>query len=247
MVTKRLKESSIKIFILSRGRSSSIITHKLIPSADVIVPVCEKILYEKKLGKTVLTYPDEIKGLSKLRNYILDTYDEETIIMADDDIFSCKNIEFNLYTPINKPEDILRLLTSTARITKDLGKSVFGYKTTWDIRHYDNTNPFRFNSWIGTLVGIVGRRFRFDEHNMFKVDADYCLQALKEDRIIINDCRYSFMSKQIKNTGGNLSFRTKELIEQEKMYLKCKWGSHIQFNIAHNGERLQLDVPRTIR
>ena len=236
--------SGTKYLILSRGRARTITSHKLFSFAEVIVPVSEKQDYEYKLKKEVLTYPDHIHGLSVLRNYVLRTFNEEIIIMINDDIKKILNIEHNIYTIIESPDDIKRLLDSTAQITKDLDKSLFGYKLSEDIRSYTPTSPFAINSWVGSVIGVVGRKFRFDEHNILKTDIDYSLQCLLHDRIVIKDNRYAFVSEKISNTGGNSSYRTRDKVESEKMYLKRKWGKHIKMMTQIYGERTAVNVTR---
>lgn len=235
----------LRFLILSRGRARSMVSHKLFPFADIIVPESEQDDYEKRLRRPVLVYPDEIRGLSVLRNWILDNFSNHVIVMIDDDIHRVYNQEFNLYTAITRPEDLRRLLESTARITLDLQKSLFGYKASQNIIFYDPTKPFRFTGWVGTVIGIVGREFRFDEHNILKVDADYSLQALLHDRIIVQDNRYMFVSIKIKNQGGNSTYRTRDRVEREKLYLKKKWGKHISFTHKVDGESVKLNVKRT--
>jgi hypothetical protein len=247
LISESLELGKTRYLILSRGRSRTIVSHKMFPFADVIVPEYEKALYEKKIKKAVLTYPDNIHGLSILRNYILRKFTEEIIIMIDDDIDKLYNQEFNTYTRITDPIDIKRILDSTAAITKDLGKSLFGYKPSRNITFYDPTNPFRLNGWVGTVIGIVGRKYYFDEHNILKTDIDYSLQCLLEDRIIIQDMRYVFDSIKIKNSGGNSTYRTKDRVESEQMYLKRKWGKHIVYVVNEDGETTKINVKRNLR
>jgi len=238
--------SWIRFLILSRGRARSMVSHKLFPFADILVPESEREDYEKRLRRPVLIYPDEVRGLSVLRNWALDNFENHVLVMIDDDIDHVSNQEFNLYTAMTNPDDLRRLFESTARITMDLDKSLFGYKTSRNIMFYDPTKPFRFTGWVGTVIGVVGRQFRFDEHNILKVDADFSLQVLLQDRIIVQDNRYTFVSIKIKNRGGNSTYRTKERVEREKMYLKKKWGKHINFDQKADGEAVRLNVKRTV-
>ena len=100
MEIQQLKKSKIRYLILSRGRSNAIISHILFPFADVVVPESEKEDYQKKIKNNIITTPDNIKGLSSLRNYVLDNFEEKIIIMIDDDICKFLNLEYNIYTPI---------------------------------------------------------------------------------------------------------------------------------------------------
>lgn len=85
-----LKELDLKIVILSRSRSNVITTHKLLPSyIEVLVPESQKAQYEAKVPNPIITTPDDVKGLGKLRNWCIDNFKERTIVMLDDDITKC--------------------------------------------------------------------------------------------------------------------------------------------------------------
>lgn len=72
----------IRLLILSRGRSNSILnnTLKVFPDwVEVLVPESEREEYESRIPNPVLTVPDSIEGLGRLRNWVLDSFDDETI------------------------------------------------------------------------------------------------------------------------------------------------------------------------
>ena len=82
-----LNDYSIKLLILSRGRSSTITTTAIMPEwVEVLVPESEEALYRAAVKNPILTIPDSIIGLGRVRNWVLRHFEERTIIMLDDDI-----------------------------------------------------------------------------------------------------------------------------------------------------------------
>ena len=70
---------------MSRNRQRSITTHRLFPSATLVVPESEISSYAhiplEKVG-----IPDAISGVSAVRNWIVAHFPEECLVMMDDDI-----------------------------------------------------------------------------------------------------------------------------------------------------------------
>ena len=78
------------MIILSRGRSDNVTTVNILPDyIEMLVPESEKHLYEAKYPNPILTIPDDIMGLGRVRNWVLDNFKEKIIIMIDDDINKC--------------------------------------------------------------------------------------------------------------------------------------------------------------
>lgn len=232
----------MEVVILSRGRSETITTHKLLPYAKLCVPESEKEKYQHT-GLDIITVPDEVKGLGFLRNWVLDNFKEKIIIMCDDDI---SHVWLNARArgmKINDPETIEQLLYSTAQCAEDLGTSCFGFSQFWDVRKYKGTEPFALDSWVGGVIGVVGRDIRF-LNQMFKVDIDFCLRTLLEKRIMWKDNRYSFVQKRDRNKGGNAIFRTADGIERELNYLDNKWGKYFKRRVTKAGEITNMRVKR---
>lgn len=195
-------------------------------------------------GLPIDTIPPEIVGLGPVRNWVLDNYQEETIVMIDDDITNlwctCRESGY----AVKDPDAIDALLRSTALLAKDLGTSCFGYQQAWDVRKYRPSQPFSFTSWVGGVIGVIGRKYRFMENQKFKVDIDYCLQVLQGDRVVLRENRYSFVQVRNMNTGGNSKYRTKEAVEIEFNRLKRKWGKYIKVRFTKSGETTTIHVDR---
>src|SRR5699024_10742130 len=175
-----LKKYDIRLVVISRGRSSSIAnkTLSILPEwVDVVIPEEEKEEYEKVCNNPLVTYDgNEINGLGMTRNFVLDTFEENTVIMLDDDLNRIYSYTGELTRHISDIGEILQTFINTAVMSLDLGVSMFGYNMK-DIRMYNGTEPFILNGWVGGIIGINGRKFRF-RNDAFKVDVDFALQCL---------------------------------------------------------------------
>lgn len=239
-----LKKYNIKLLILSRGRANSITTNKILPEwVEILVPDDEIEQYKATVENPLLTIPTEIKGLGKVRNWVLDNFKEETIIMIDDDITHLYCLTGEKTRDVTDEEEVVQVLINTAVMAKDLNCHCFGFSQT-DIRKYNATEPFKFNSWIGGVIGIIGRKYRF-RNDKYKVDIDYCLQCLLVDRIIFQDCRYFFWQNRDNNKGGNSSFRTEEEYNKSIETLCDKWGDCLKISNQHKSQvKINLNVKR---
>lgn len=238
-----LRDLNIKVVILSRGRSDSIITHKKVPDfIPVLCPESEKELYEKAVSNPILTTPDDVIGMGCLRNWCLDNFKEETVLMLDDDIKRCACLT-GYRTRMCDPIETMQVLINCAIMAKDAGCKVFGFSQT-DIRKFNATEPFKLSSWVSAIIGVIGRDFRF-RNDKLKVDIDFCLQNLMVNRILWQDARYDFYQLRDNNKGGNAKFRTQKDYEESTRTLKQRWGKYINIKWAHKNQlSISMNVQR---
>ncbi len=240
----------LKTVILSRSRFKDISTHKLLRNFDLVVPESQVEEYAKtvKNADAIVPIPDDVLGLGAVRNWIMSHYDEEILIMLDDDI---KNFVSLLQLKPEKIEDIdviECILFNCAQNCVDAGLSLFSFnQCTTDVLKYQHSKPFNLCSWVGTVIGIVGRNFTFTEINKLKVDADYSLKVLLKERIVWIEQRFSFQNIRDKNIGGNTEFRTQQAIEDEISFLEEKWKKHIKISRHQSKYNLSLRVQRRQR
>ena len=238
-----MKKYEIKILIISRGRADTITTHKVLPDwVEILVPESEESDYRQKVSNPILTIPDDVKGLGEVRNWVLKHFDEETVIMIDDDIKCLYRLTGKLTQRVTDKEEIVQVLINTAVMAKDMGVHCFGFAQT-DIRKFDGTDPFKLCTWVGGVIGVIGRKYDFRK-DKFKVDIDFCLQNLLVDRIIFQDSRYTFPQSRDNNVGGNSMFRTEDDFKKSVDSLKEKWGDNIKVRDFKNQIKISLSVGR---
>ena len=75
------------VAIPSKGRPGGVKSQKVIPSARVYVPSVEVSDYQRFGVENLVAVPDEIRGITKTRNWILDhEKEEDRIVFVDDDV-----------------------------------------------------------------------------------------------------------------------------------------------------------------
>ena len=235
----------VRILIISRGRSCSIAknTCRVFPEwVEVLVPESEFEQYRDSIPNPLLTVPDEIEGLGRLRNWIMDNFDDDTVVMVDDDVKHLYCLSGALTRRVEDPDEVVQVIANAAVMAKDAGVHCFGFSQT-DIRKYNGTETFKLTGWVGCVIGVIGRKYRFRD-DYFKVDIDFCLQNMLVDRIVWIDSRYWFSQARDNNTGGNARFRTGDEFQKSLESLKAKWGKAIVTRNAKTQVRIKANVQR---
>ena len=244
MVRNLSKDLGLKIVIISRGRYDVITTTKLLPKEiEVVVPVSEEQKYREKIENPLVLIPDDQIGLGMVRNWCLDNFSEETLIMVDDDLDCLYDLTGEKTRRIEDSEEIMQVLINTAVMAKDSGAKFFCFSQT-DIRKYNATEPFYLSRWIGGVVGVIGRQLRFRD-DKFKVDIDFTLKNLLVNRIVWQDARYTFVQKRNGNKGGNSIFRTEREYKESVKSLQETWGRFI--NVSGGETRSDINITLNVQ
>jgi len=235
------------VVIPSRGRIQlAVKSEQLFGSCNPVVCVSESEKDDySRACKNVITHPDEVSGIGRIRAWILENFTQEVVVMADDDV---SHVWCNMYRTgfaINNPNVVFEILANAANVTADLGLHVFGFSQALDVRKYNATKPINLTGWVGGLVGFVGRRDYKYSTNCLRADIDYCLQSLQEDRIIYQDNRYAFVHQRFGLSGGNSANRSMARDNEELKYLLLKWGRYLDAKVTDAGTlRLMVRVVR---
>ena len=241
-----LRPPSLRLVILSRSRSRSITSHRLFPSATLLVPAGEAADYAHT-GLAVETIPDEVAGISAVRNWTLRRFGEDALIMLDDDISACVCM-VSLRCRRLSPDETLAMIENAAICARGAGARLFGWHQRSDPRLLQRNDPFGVNHWVGGAVGVVrdeaGGVPKWDELLKCKCDIDATLQELMDRRLVWNEARFCFVQERDKNLGGNSLFRSAERVAAEKRHLKRKWKAHIRFESYKSQDRVAIDAPR---
>jgi hypothetical protein len=207
-----------------------------------VVPESQRADYTHIPLETV-TVPDELTGISILRNWIIRRFAEDVVVMVDDDLSACMCMVALKVRKLSIPE-IEAMIRNTAHCAYGAGARVFGWHQRSDPRLLQRNDPFGVNHWVGGAVGVIGKSPRWDELLKCKCDIDATLGELLENRLVWNEARFCFTQERDKNLGGNSLFRSAERIAAEKRYLKRKWKAHIRFETYKSQDRVAIDAPR---
>lgn len=222
-------------------------SHKLFPGATLVVPESEKADYAAIPLPETVTIPDEITGVSAVRNWIVSRFEEDAVVMFDDDISACVCM-VSLRCRKLSPEETLAMIANAAWCARGADARLFGWHQRSDPRLLQRNDPFGVNHWVGGAVGVVrdesGGVPKWDELLKCKCDIDATLQELLDHRLVWNEARFCFVQDRDKNLGGNSLFRSAERIATEKRHLKRKWKVHIRFEDYKSQERVAIHAPR---
>lgn len=237
----------MKVVIPSKNRADTIEEGALhlFPDAIVCVAESERDDYLKVVpANQLLLHSDDVTGIAPIRQWILDNVDDEVVVQCDDDVSEVISLIGMTTRKIKDVDSIKAIVMQAAECASDAGCSVFGFNQSWDVRKFNFLKPFKNCLWVGGLIGIVGRRIKYDTSLKLRADIDFCLQSLLVDRIIWQDSRFAFVHKRWKGKGGNSTNRSAERHKAEIDYLKRKWGKYLQIEELENDFRLRINVDR---
>ena len=169
--------------------------------------------------------PRGLHGLSVVRNYVLDTLPNKIVIFVDDDI----NIIYWVHSTRAvrmSPQQVRLMWVNLVVHALDQGVEAFGISEL-DSRKSSPLVPFIQRAVFGTVFGVVGREHKFDERNVLKTDYDFCLQKIRDTRMIHKDLRYFAVADKDAGRGGNMSFRTPNRRYDEIKRLQRWWGDDV--------------------
>lgn len=247
-----LRPLSIRLVIMSRGRAKTMTSHRLFPSATIVVPCDQWVDYAVlavdgvPVSPRLQTIPGKVQGISAVRNWIVRQFDEDAIVMIDDDIKACVSL-VSLRCRKLLPDEIVSMISNTAHCAHGAGARIFGWHQRSDPKLLNRCDPFGLHHWVGGVLGVIktgGMAPGWDELLRCKCDIDACLSEFLERRIVWQDARFCFVQERDKNLGGNSVFRSEDRIATERRYLKSKWKGHIRFEEYKSQERVAIDVTR---
>ena len=221
----------VTVVIPSKGRDQIIAgkSLSLVPNAIVTVDEAEMENYARIVPEKQLLPHPSLRSLGAIRNWIMDNVPGEALVMMDDDIeevWSYIGLRIKRY---RRPEDIMQILENAAEIAAGIGVQTFGFNQAAKIYTFKPHDPFEFDNWVGSVLGIVSRGIRWDELLSLHPDIDYCLQNLLQKRIIFRDNRYHFYgAKRLKALGGNSLARSAQREEKEIELIKKRWGKYVE-------------------
>lgn len=204
-------------------------THQMIGVDRVYVPESEVAEYALAYkGLVIVGVPDEIKGITPTRNYILEQETDKHIVQIDDDVEYFFRFEGVKTYKIFDRGRIKLLFENMFVMAEDLGTNLWGLQLATDPKFYREYSPFSFGSIVvANLFGMINDGQRFDERFIVKEDYDYSLQSLYKHRRILKNQKYGVKVKHLFNSGGVVSYRSKETEENAYKLLLKKWGRRI--------------------
>lgn len=241
--------------IPSKGRQQIIgrAALRLFPDATVTVAESEMAAYAALAGRggrrlipeeRLIPHPDEVSGIAPIRQWVLDHFDDECIVMVDDDVYELVFLVHYVPRKMSEPDVVEQVVANAASVAYGVGAPVFGFNQAWDVRKFRPFEPFSLNSWVGGVIGIIGRDLAYDTSLRLRADIDFCLQALLHKRVTFVENRFSFLHRRFGLAGGNAGSRSSRRNEEELEYLQRKWGKHLSVADKKTTTRVAIHVRR---
>lgn len=219
----------MKIYIPSKGRAGKVTTIDVLGGIDatIVCPLSEAEEY-KKYYKSVLACPDEIKGITATRNWILNNTNERWNLQIDDDAEGVYYYEGCAMKRLKTKEEVAKLFLNMFVLAEDMGTNLWGLQLAGDKKFYREYSPFSLSSVIGAnLFGIVNDGQRFDERLRVKEDYDFCLMSLYRHKKVLRNNKYFIRVAHLTNAGGCVGYRTRETEHEAYRVMLKKWGNNI--------------------
>lgn len=218
----------MKILCPSYRRTDNVLTRKWLSSAVLVVCESEADAYRQNQGGEILVLPESKKGnIARIRNWILDTVDDNEIVMIDDDVWAVGFHERGQQIAVNESRflEFLRKGFDTAR---ELKCYLWGVNVQSDPMFYHAWKPIAFNlPVLGPLTCHIRNPLRYDISLGLKEDYDFFLQHCQKYRRVLRFDKWYYMAKHIDNAGGCNAYRTSQEEREQAMRLVRKWGSSV--------------------
>lgn len=204
----------------SKGRAGFISSHLIFKSAILYVPQSEQMQYSIYSNKLELV-PNDIKGITATRNYILKQNKGKNVFFMDDDLQYFGYIERNdlkYKTKRLSDEKIaLKIISQLFEVTYQIGGKINGFFTVDNNLTNYSYNPFLFNGvCLGSCMGIINDgTYYFNEEYEVKEDYELTLRNLKDGRPTIRT-NIIFMQHEHTQTKGGC--RDSNRISKEKKH-----------------------------
>jgi len=207
-----------EIAIPSKGRAGLITSQKIFKGATLYVPESELMQYSIYSNKLV-TIPNEVKGITKTRNWILKHNEGKNVFFIDDDLqyfgyVERSDLKYKVKRLTDEQTAYLEI-KKMFEIAYQMNAKLIGFFTVGNnLSNYPN-NPFLFNGvCLGSCMGIINDgTYYFNEDYEVKEDYELTLRNLKDGRATI---RTNILFMQHEHTQLKGGCRSNNRIEKEK-------------------------------
>jgi hypothetical protein len=209
------------IAIPSKGRAGLITSQKVFKSAILYVPDSEVKQYSIYKNK-IIGIPNEIKGITATRNWILKN-NTCNVFFLDDDLQYFGYIErTDLKYKVKRLNDeniVISEILKLFEICIQVNSKIFGFFTVGNNLTNYSFNPFLFNGvCLGSCMGIINDgTYYFDESFEVKEDYELTLRHLKDRGITV---RSNILFMQHEHTQLKGGCRDSNRIDKEKKAIK---------------------------
>jgi len=226
-----------KIVIPSHKRAETVTTTKVVEGCILCVEEKQAAKYRQfNKGVEIETHPDEVVGINAKRQWMLERWKNEAIMMLDDDILSFRRMyrpparKYPRKSTIDKPT-AREIIESTAHTASKFGAYLFGFGSHCNPQTYQPLKPFGFGGYIpGGCTGFLPGHGLSYQVDVTIPGEDYyiCAMNAKVNRIAWIDKRFAFeYNKTYNNSGGMSEYRGADGEEKGRRWLVNLFGAGI--------------------
>lgn len=229
------------IAVPSKGRAGQVKTAKILPSCVVYVPELEVAAYKKAGSQQVVGVPNDVRGITKTRNWILRNTDDRHVVMVDDDVKAQGYANLEPYKVQHKKlqeAEWMQEFQKLFDLTEDLNFRIWGVATQGAARSVYPYKPFLWKSYVtGSCMGIIndGKTY-FDEEFPVKEDYELNLRCIKEDGGVVAARYLYWENSHWHDEGGCKDYRTQSMEEDCIKRLKKKYPGMLRVTKRANSD-----------
>jgi len=233
------------IAIPSKGRAGNVPSAALLPDPVLYVPAAEAEDYERD-GLTVVAVPNEIKGITPTRNYILESTDDRHVVMVDDDVKHAGWVELLPHTARHRtltPYQFGKQFAQAFDVCEGLCWKVWGAKTESAPRSVYPWKPFVFRTYVtASCMGIINDgSYRFDERFTVKEDYEIGLRHIREFGGVLGVRYWYWENGHWTDDGGCKAYRTHD-VEERCIALLMQMYPGMVRRITRGGSQYSIEV-----
>lgn len=231
------------VYIPSKGRAGKVTSHKLFLDSIIVCPKSEKKQYLEYHDK-VVGVPNDVRGITPTRNWILDNFDDDWMIQVDDDARSFHKYENGDLIKFVDSKRVDRFFDNMFVMSEGMGFKVWGLAMASDYKFYRTFAPFSTQGIVAAnIIGILKNPLRFDERLRVKEDYDYSMQHIYKYGGVLRTHKYGIDVIHLTNEGGCVGYRTKEVEMDAYKTLLGKWGKKV-VKFQNNKNFVRMKSPR---
>lgn len=218
-----------QIVVPSKGRPGNMAgIMDLLPTAAICVDEREEAAYRDVVPKQKLVLHEPTKTLGQVRQWVLDHWEQECVVMIDDDFRQVVCNVGRRTRRITDPDAIRQVIENAATVSKELDIALFHWSRQPNPRDFKACDPISFKALASNAWGVVGREFKVDTSLNLCESVDLTLQNLLKRRIVFQDRRFYFDCGGVwSGRGGLQSMRTMEGQNDEKRKMAQRWGRYL--------------------
>ncbi|MBL7961463.1 hypothetical protein JNL27_14610 [bacterium] len=202
------------IAVPSKNRAGLTTTEKILKSAVFFVPENEAHNYEKFLSNEVVKVPNNVRGITPTRNWILRNNKEKRVVFIDDDVKRCgwvKMKERNAeYIEIKTETFWINEWMKLFDVCEQMNYKMWGLKTEGAPRSVYPNKPFNFKRYItASCMGIINDgEYLFDERFVVKEDYEIGLRHMRDKGGVLGVNYIYWENEHWDKEGGCKDYRT---------------------------------------